>query len=151
MFQKIMVPLDGSSAGEAALKPAGVLARALNAELRLVSVEEMPVQILNWDMTVQAVMDQAKSARIDYLNARVDELRKEGCRVDSSYLPLGSPVLRLRHEAEEQKVDLIVMSSHGHTGLSRLLLGSVAEELARTAPCPVMIVRRAPFPGPLVK
>lgn len=144
MFHKILVPLDGSATAEAALKPASFLARAFNAELRLASVEEMPAQILDWDVTQQTLLDKAKTERLDYLNARAHELRQEGCLVDFTYLPLGSPALRLEHEAAEQQADLIVMTSHGRTGLPRLVLGSVAEQLARTAPCPVMIIRQAP-------
>lgn len=56
----------------------------------------------------------------------------------------GNPGHKICDFAEEQNVDLIVVPSHGHTGLSRLVLGSVAERVVRFSPCPVLVLRTAP-------
>ena len=63
----------------------------------------------------------------------------------------GSPVTEILAVAEDKKVDLIVMASHGRTGLSRLLMGSVAEGVMREAPCPVLVVRQPTAKGEQVK
>ncbi|HEV8717019.1 MAG TPA: universal stress protein [Candidatus Binatia bacterium] len=62
---------------------------------------------------------------------------------------LGDPFSAICHTAERERVDLIVMGSHGRTGLAHVLLGSVAERVVRHAPCPVLVVRlRRPAPTP---
>lgn len=63
----------------------------------------------------------------------------------------GSPVTEILAVAEDKRVDLIVMASHGRTGLSRLLMGSVAEGVMREAPCPVLVVRQPTAKGEQVK
>ena len=56
---------------------------------------------------------------------------------------MGSPSLKIVETAEAEHVDLIVMATHGRTGLSHLMVGSVAERVVRTAPCPVLTIRPA--------
>ena len=144
MFCKIMVPLDGSTLAEASLCPAKFMARAFNAEVKLISVEEMPAHLsdLEWRLPQQAILDQAKSQSEAYLQARAHELRSEGCTVTFEVLPLGSAAQRILEEVEANKHDLLILTSHGRTGLTRFMMGSVAERLARYARCPVMIVGR---------
>lgn len=144
MFCKIVVPLDGSTLAEAALTPAKFMARAFNAEIKLVSVEEMPAHLtdLEWRLPQQAILDQAKDQLEAYLKSRAHDLRSEGCTVSYGVLPLGSPAQRILEEIEENKHDLLILTSHGRTGLTRFMMGSVAERMARYARCPVMIVGR---------
>ena len=77
----------------------------------------------------------------DYLKEVEVRLRSRGVNVQSHILP-GAASEQIAQFAQQQRVDLIVVTSHGRSGLSRLMLGSVAETLARTAPCPVMILRQ---------
>jgi universal stress protein A len=65
----------------------------------------------------------------------------KGCMPRQAKVAVGKPAEEILRLAREEKVDLIVMGTHGHTGLRHLLLGSVAEAVARDAPCPVFPVR----------
>ncbi len=140
MFFKIVVPLDGSKYSEAALQSASFMARAFNAELKLVTVEELPVHVYPGEVDSQMLIDLNKDSQA-YLDSLAHQLRQEGCVVTALVLPAGPPADRILDEVKRERADLIVVGSHGRTGLSRLLLGSVAEKLARHAPCPVMIAR----------
>lgn len=140
MFFKILVPLDGSRHSEAALQSASFMARAFNAELKLVTVEEVATPIYPGEVDPEMLVDLRKDAQA-YLDSRAHHLRQEGCSVSTKVLTAGPPADRILDEVQHEKTDLIVVGSHGRTGLSRLLLGSVSEKLARHAPCPVMITR----------
>lgn len=140
MFFKILVPLDGSIFSEAALKSASFMARAFNAEIKLVTVEEVPLPIYPGE-TASQLLVETRGDEERYLAARAHELRQEGVNVTTRILPPGAPAQRILDEAQKERVDLIVIGSHGRSGLTRMLLGSVAERLAREAPCPVMINR----------
>lgn len=148
MFFKIVVPLDGSSYSEAALKSASFMARAFNAELKLVTVEDIPLPIYPGEVDREMISEVEKDHQA-YLEARAHELRQEGCCVTTLVLKPGPPADRILDEVKRERADLIVVGSHGRTGLSRLLLGSVAEKLARQAPCPVMIARLQEVPAAL--
>lgn len=146
MFFKIVVPLDGSSHSEAALKSASFMARAFNAELKLVTVEDIALPIYPGELDTEMI-SQIEKDHEAYLNARAHELRQEGCCVTTVVLKPGPPADRILDEVRKERADLIVVGSHGRTGLTRLLLGSVAEKLAREAPCPVMISRLQQVPA----
>ena len=148
MFFKIVVPLDGSVYAEAALKSASFMARAFNAELKLVTVEDIHLPIYPGEVDPEMISDVEKDHQA-YLNTRAHELREEGCCVTTAGLPPGPPADRILDEVKKERADLIVVGSHGRTGLSRILLGSVAEKLARHAPCPVMIARLQEVPAPV--
>lgn len=148
MFFKIVVPLDGSSYSEAALKSASFMARAFNAELKLVTVEDVPLPIYPGEVDPE-MLNEGRKDHEAYLNTRAHQLREEGCCVTIAVLPPGPPADRILEEVKRERADLIVMGSHGRTGLSRMLLGSVAEKLARQAPCPVMISRQQEVPAGL--
>ena len=140
MFFKILVPLDGSVHSEAALKSASFMARAFNAELKLVTVEEIPLPIYPGETASQLLMEN-RGDEANYLQARAHELREQGCSVTTAVLPPGPPAQRILEQVHKDRSDLIVIGSHGRSGMTRILLGSVAERLAREAPCPVMINR----------
>ena len=142
MFHKILVPLDGSQYAEEALQPARSLALAFKAEVRLVTVEEMPDQPMpgEWDLTMGDFLEKHRQKHLSYLNERAEELRGDGLTVTTEILPLGPPPARIAEEARDSKADLIILFSHGRSGLSRIFMGSVAERLTRSAPCPVMLV-----------
>lgn len=142
MFHKILVPLDGSPEAEQALRQARSLAKAFQAEIRLITVEEMPDQPApsEWDLTLGSFLDKRREQVQQSLDELAQSLRLEDLKVSTAVIPLGPPVVRILEEARESKADLIVLFSHGRRGLSRVFMGSVAERLTRNAPCPVMIV-----------
>lgn len=144
MFQKILVPLDGSELAESALETAGGLARAFAAQLHLVRcLPERP----SADFAAsagefhEAYLHDEQEAQ-GYLETIRARLSGQGLSIEQQVLLPGQAAYQIARVAEQQQVDLIVLTSHGRSGFSRLMLGSVAETLARTAPCPVMILRQ---------
>lgn len=140
IFSQIVVPLDGSDHSETALQSACSLARAFNAELRLITVEEVPPVIYPGSANAQRIQEARRDAQT-YLLEQAQALRRQGYCVNTQILSPGPPAQRILEELRRNRADLIVVGSHGRTGLGRMLLGSVAERLAREAPCPVLIVR----------
>jgi len=137
-MNKILVPLDFSAASETALSYATSLAKESGASLLLVHVEERPIAYGAGEFYVGA----ADVDTSEELTARLQAVTPTDQQVAYAHRMLsGEPAPAIVHLAEEEKVDLIVMGTHGHTGLMRLLMGSVAEEIVRKAPCPVFTLR----------
>ena len=142
-IRKILVPTDFSPRSDAALDYAAALATALNAAVHLVHVVEEPFAGGEWEMYVrdpQEIRDQLDA------DAR-SRLATTAGRLDSSAVPVsteirhGSAFDGILYEAKGIGADLIVMGTHGRSGLSHLMLGSVAERVIRGAHCPVLTVR----------
>jgi nucleotide-binding universal stress UspA family protein len=142
MFHKILVPLDGSEAAEAALKTATYLSSMSDGEIELVRVQSLPPQFgftSEADLP-QAYYDEERELCLAYLEPIADRLRQAGRKVLCT-VPKGPDCAKSILEAAVRSAsDLIVLTSHGRTGLSKVLLGSVAESVSRRAPCPVMII-----------
>jgi len=145
MYRRILVPIDGSPTARAGLDEAIRLARQTGASLRVFHAIDDPFTELGIDDVVAAPRN------IDALleqNARriVDEgmaaARQGGVYADSEIEDrLHGPLQDLvAAAAREWKADLIVLGTHGHRGMVRMLLGSDAEQILRTAPVPVMLV-----------
>lgn len=144
MFCKIVVPLDGSQAAEAALVPAMFMARAFQAEVKLVAVPEdsMTFGKEDWGLPSGSGLSEVKTNLDRYLCQKAHELRQESCEVSSEVLGEGATLDVLLGFLERDKPDLLILTSHGRSGMARILIGSVAESLCRTAPCPVFVVGR---------
>jgi nucleotide-binding universal stress UspA family protein len=149
MFRNILVPLDGSKLAECALPYAEEVAKCCNAErLVLVSVTERvegyrpfddPSQLLGQRLMPEAVGKKAKPAE-KYLDRIASALKANGVKVQTEVL-LGDPAEEITLFAKHREVDLIVMSSHGRSGPSRLAFGSVADKVFRSSNVPVLMVR----------
>jgi len=142
MFERIIVPIDGSEVSKKAAKKALDLAQA--SDIRVVAMHVINVPDLpSLDAYPGALRYQEMHELIQkegqlYLD-ELEELGKQmGVNV-SKKLVEGHPTEEIIKEARED--DLIVIGSKGRTGLDRLLMGSVAENVARHASCPVMIVK----------
>lgn len=136
MFRSILVPLDGSGAAEAALEAAIYLARAAHGEIKLVRAQaSRELSSLEQDT------DEEADCR-EYLLHVVRRLHAEGLQARSEVLDGGPVAERILEVLEDEDFDLVVLTSHGRTGISRFLLGSVAEKLARHSSVPVLIVGR---------
>jgi nucleotide-binding universal stress UspA family protein len=146
MFERIVVGLDGSTVSEDALREGAELARRLNLPLHLVRVADLTK--VPWGSNeaseayaeLSSEMTREKEAAARYLASVVQPLRDEGLTVTSE-VRSGTAARELVAAATPQ--DLLVIASHGRHGLERLLLGSVAEEVARKAPGPVLIARKS--------
>lgn len=142
-IRHILAPTDFSDYSKDAIRYALELAQTFGAKLSLLHVVELPpypiegfvpstmgADLLN-DLERQAsaelaqVLPQAQEAKIEVTRSVV----------------IGSPFQKIIETAEAEHVDLIVMATHSRTGLSHLIIGSVAERAVRTAPCPVLTIR----------
>jgi nucleotide-binding universal stress UspA family protein len=142
-IQRILFPTDFSHDNDAALKYASTLAAEAGALLYIVHVDDM--RDLNVAMgetgylTAAAVAHEGRPE----VRRRLENVvpTNSGVTYEHYYLQ-GPAVTEIVQFAERENVDLIVMASHGRTGLSRLLMGSIAEGVMRKARCPVLIVRQ---------
>jgi nucleotide-binding universal stress UspA family protein len=147
-FRKILVPVDFSEQSERALQTAILLARSYEATVSIVHVyEPLAVAVpegyvLFSETQLQRMFDEFLTA----LSKLQQSTRGAGVQQVDSKLLHGFAASEIQAFAEQGSYDLIVMGTHGRRGLSHALLGSVAERVLRTAPCPVLIVR-APAPS----
>jgi len=137
---KILVPVDFSEHSQKALRYALAFARQFDAEVLLVHIVEQMVYPGDWMYPPLAVTDFAAEKR----EQMVDRLRTlaAGSGVKTQHMVrLGRAWQEVVEIAREQKADMIILATHGYTGLKHVLLGSVAEKIVRHAPCPVLSVR----------
>lgn len=138
MYRSILVPLDGSPLSERALPLARDLARATGARLGLVQVAwtTEPVSHSNVEAKVEA-LDTADA----YLRAIAEHLGNQGNRAETLAMPYDKAAEGILHAVPVLHADLIVMSTHGRSGLGRWVYGSVAEAVLLQSPVPVLLVR----------
>lgn len=137
-LDRIMVALDGSVLAEAALSNALDLAEKNGATLSLLRAAE--IHALPGTDKIGAQMTAIREAE-EYLAAVVRRLADRGFRRAETHVWYGPPAAAIVEAAAAQKVDLIVMSTHGRSGLGRLILGSVTESVLRGTATPILIVR----------
>jgi nucleotide-binding universal stress UspA family protein len=135
--ERILVGLDGSEHSEKALDQALSMARICNSTLFVISVVDLYPEVmakapgLEEKMSIEAreTLERAKQAA-----------EKENITCET-IVHIGGPAYEfIIQEAKEKNVDLIVVGTHGRTGLKRLIMGSVAERVIGHAPCPVMVI-----------
>lgn len=144
MFQRIFVPLDGSARAEQALPVAARLARAAGGTvvlLRVVSVANefvayMTLEPIPMPITINAAVAEARH----YLKHVVQTHRLTDLQIESDVV-VGPAATTILSMANSSKSDLIVMCSHGYTGVTRWALGSVAEKVAHHATIPILLLR----------
>jgi nucleotide-binding universal stress UspA family protein len=135
--KKILVPLDGSRLAESALDMAMTFARD-DATLILLRATEGHAGAFTDPAEAQvAAVREAEG----YLASVAARLRRLGAKNVDTSVWYGPPVEAITDAAQLRKVDLIVMSSHGRTGLGRLILGSVAESVLRATSTPILLLR----------
>ncbi|MFI5338846.1 MAG: universal stress protein [Candidatus Methylomirabilales bacterium] len=137
MFRKILVPLDGSALAEAILPRATELAKDLGAELLLLRVAMAHV-FPGVDPTEEEVRVVREAE--EYVEALADKLAEKGARIRTA-VRYGTAAAEIIAHIAANEVDLVAMSTHGRSGLSRLVMGSVAEEVVRNAGVPVLLSR----------
>lgn len=154
MFQRILVPLDGSSRAERAVPVAARLARASGGTVILVRVvsKSNPLWPGRGQSTVQAqraVQDDVFSAN-QYLSGISASPDLQDVHTELVAL-VGSTIPAILDVADISGADLIMLCSHGYTGLTRRIMGSVAQKLAREATVPVLVLREdGPVPGEML-
>ncbi|MGH7383824.1 MAG: universal stress protein [Candidatus Rokuibacteriota bacterium] len=143
-IRRILHPTDFSPASAAAYKRAVDLAKGNRAELLVVHVLTATVPIVADGYVSPQVYEDMISATRTYarkhLDALVGKAKRAGARVKGLLLE-GVPHERIARAARTRKVNLIVIGTHGRTGLAKLFLGSVASRVLTISPCPVLTVR----------
>jgi universal stress protein A len=141
MFQRILCATDFSDTAEAAWEVACDLARTHQAQLVLVhAFIELPVYPEVAVASVQRVWEEQRLWVQQALDQRVEAANARGLTA-RAVLKTGPAPEAVVDAATEERADLIVIGTHGRTGLTRLVIGSVAERVVRIAPCPVLIVK----------
>jgi|WetSurMetagenome_2_1015567.scaffolds.fasta_scaffold35007_2 universal stress protein A len=142
-IQSILVPIDFSIHSKNALKYAIPMAEQFKAKLHLVYVVEptiYPADLGFGQVVLPGVEDELREKGAEELQALID--KEIGGRVEAtSSVRTGNPHHEILNEAEERGVDLIVVATHGHSGVEHMLFGSTADRIVRHAHCPVLTVR----------
>jgi len=142
-IKKILVPIDFSDYSKNSLKYAVNFAKDFNSQLCLVYVVEPVIYPPDFSMgqiafpTVDLEMD--KRAEQELLSLAKKEIPPE--MNVKSIVKTGKPFVEIIETAVEEDVDLIIIATHGHTGVEHILFGSTAEKVVRKAPCPVLTLR----------
>jgi nucleotide-binding universal stress UspA family protein len=153
MYDHLLVALDGSKAAERVLEHATALAGAFGSRVVLLRASEGPEALLAQTSTggpsigdvAQAmdptpILEAEQSAAADYLNEVAERLRADNVLVETEH-PEGQPAQVIVERANALGVSLILMTTHGRSGLGRVVFGSVADSVLRHATCPVLMVR----------
>lgn len=146
MYSKILVAVDGSETSTHALQQAIELARSLSATLRMVHVVDMSWLPIESEMPIE--IGDISAARRDIgekiIAAARETARNRGFEAEAALIETETPVERVAEaiakEVARWPADLVVLGTHGRRGLQRLMLGSVAEQIARLSPAPVLLV-----------
>jgi nucleotide-binding universal stress UspA family protein len=140
-IRQILAPTDFSESSKQAVASACELAQTFGAKLLLLHVVELPSYPIEGlppsHLGGTLLEDLEKQATSELAQVLAKEAEVKVVR----RVVMGIPYRKIVEVAEAEKVDLIVMATHGRTGLSHLVMGSVAERVVRTAPCPVLTIR----------
>jgi nucleotide-binding universal stress UspA family protein len=145
MFQHILVPLDGSELAEQALPVAAYIAHHTCGRIVLLECVVPPIELGPYigrepPLLVQQAIDTDTEMATDYLKRIIQENNLADTETEIK-IEYGWPAHCILTVAEQQQSDLIVINSHGRSGLSRWILGSVAQKVIRYAPIPVLVLR----------
>jgi len=144
-IERVLVPTDFSDYSELALQYGVSFCREYGAEMILLHVLEDPFYpatgaSFGFDMSDFFTRMEAET------RSRLEEIASSEAARDIKIQPMivrGTPFLEIIRVAKERDVDMVVLATHGRTGLAHVLMGSVTEKVVRKAPCPVLVVREA--------
>ena len=143
MYKKILVPLDGSDLSECVLEHVIAIATGsrVTEVILLRIIEELPK--LAYSETSEDIVQEAEAKAAsdfkDYLAQLANKLEKEGIATQTVVIQ-GKPADEILNYAEKNQVDLIIMSTHGRSGISRWVFGSVADKVVHYSTFPIFIV-----------
>ncbi|SFR41659.1 universal stress protein [Halogeometricum limi] len=139
MYERILVPTDGSQATDRAVEHAVDLAKQYGASIHALYVVDSGAYAsleAGADIVLEALEDEGKQA-VDHI---VEAAEREGVDVTAS-VQTGTAYQTILDYADEEDCDVVVMGTHGRSGLNRYLLGSVTEKVVRSSDVPVLTVR----------
>ena len=142
-LQRILVPIDFSEHSKNALKYAIPFAKQFSASIDLLYVVEptiYPADFSFGQIGFPNVEEELKTRGTQELDNLIEK-EIAGKVPAKRVVCIGKPFYEINLYAEEQKIDLIIIATHGHSGMEQILFGSTAEKVVRKAPCPVLVVR----------
>lgn len=143
MISKVLVPIDFSEYSKNAFKYSIDFVKLFDAELFLIYVVEPIIYPADFSLGQVAIpsidIDMQKKAE-DELNSLAKQFIKNNLKY-KIVIKTGKPFVEINEYAKEQDIDMIIIATHGHTGLEHLLFGSTTEKVVRKAPCPVLTLR----------
>lgn len=148
-LNRILCPVDFSECSWAALTTAEALARVFGSELVLAHVVEPVLYPVAYGLAATATLDlegEARSGAEAALAPLAAEIAARGVSC-SSQVTGGTAAVRICGLVEELDIDMVVMSTHGHTGVRHLLIGSTTERVVRRCACPVLTVKAGDVRG----
>ena len=138
--KKVLAPIDFSKYSMEALRGAMELAKDLDGELHIVHVVAPHFALFD------KMREQARETlMVEEAEEELARIRRDDCGNSAQVVTqviVGPPVPKLVEYANEQQIDLILLATHGWTGIEHLMIGSVAEKLVRAAPCSVLVFRQ---------
>jgi len=143
-YKKILVPVDGSGLSKKALQKGLSLGKTFGSEVTIIHVEETVLSGVGMpglegaNPSLEIAQELTDKEDIEIIKISRDQAEKEGMKIGSVHLR-GHPANEIINVSKD--FDLIVMGTHGNGGLKHLLIGSVAEKVARHACCPVLLIR----------
>lgn len=145
MYKKIMVPLDGSELAECVLPHVETFIREFKiSDVTLIRVEPPePIYHLEFPMPTHIVAERESAVKTlakDYLNQVVERLKDDG-KVFHVEVIVGRVAESLIDYADQNGIDLILIATHGHSGVTRWVRGSIADRILRSSNIPVLMVR----------
>lgn len=142
-IRRILIPIDFSEHSKNALRYAASFAKHFGAELVLVYVVEPAIYPADFAFGQVGMPDleiELKERGQIELDKMLQSFRGAGMK-GKAIVRIGKPFLEIITVAEEERIDLILIATHGHTGMEHILFGSTAEKVVRKAKCPVLVVR----------
>lgn len=142
-IKKVLVPIDFSDYSKSALKYAVNFAKSFEAEMCLVYVVEPVIYPPDFSMG-QIAMPSINTDWDDRAREELAKLAKTEIPSDvkvKTIIKTGKPFVEIIETAKEENIDLIIIATHGHSGVEHILFGSTAEKVVRKAPCPVLTLR----------
>ncbi|MEF8863151.1 MAG: universal stress protein [Haloarculaceae archaeon] len=140
-YADILVPTDGSGGAAAAIDPAVDIASTYDARVHALSV--IDTMSMGVDVRSGAILDALEESARSAVETIEERAANASVHAVETAIQHGNPYRAIRSYVEEHDIDLVVMGTHGRSGIERYLLGSVAEKTVRTSPVPVMTVRQS--------
>ena len=151
MYERILIPLDGSTVGEATLPLiGGLIAKFAPGSKVEVTLLQVVTHMSHWIVAgetgaripyTERELEMLKQESINYLEKAGEALKSQGVTLNFKVRLGGNPAGEIIKAAEESNIDLIAMSTHGRSGLSRLTFGSTTEKVLRAGTTPIITIR----------
>ncbi len=145
MYQKVLVPLDGSDLAECALSHLKSLVKDGSVgEVTLLNIVKIDIpwaEMRNENFNINALREPLFAASEKYLADVAARLSAQGIKVKTDAIEANRPADKINEYAQKNRMDLVILATHGHTGFRKLMLGSVASGVLNQSHVPVLLIR----------